>query len=289
MNPFARFASWWRDRSAPIEDSRGEEPAGVTIDAQGWIHGPGVIHMPSARGRGILYPRCVVRHGTATPWGTGAAIARSWRETYATHSAHVTIDVVTERTAEVKRWRDRGWNAEADQLAALAVGAGVIYQHRSLLDVAWHAAGSIGEGDAKEVTSGTVGGVGLNYVSIGIEMTCVGQVAKRLDSRWRGWLAGRGVGYGPIVPDEQVEASGGRNWHRYSPAALELEKQLDAALLARFPGLAGEVTITPSPYSVRRLGVGPLIRSAMQVGHVDVDPTRKTDPYPTGAQRGALP
>lgn len=294
MSVFARFATWWADRSLPpAEDHRGPEPEALFIDADGWLHGPGVIRMPSARGGASATlaagaPVCVVRHGTATAWGTGATIARSWRATYDTHSAHVTLDVIVAaaRDAEVRRWRALGWRAEADQLAALAPGAAVLYQHRSLLTTSWHAAGSV-EIDGKDVvTSGTINGSGLNAISIGIEMTCVGQVARKLDRRWRGWLHGRGVGFGPAVPDDQVQVIDGRAWHTYHPAALELERQLDAVLLTRFPALAGEVTITPSPYSVRRLGTKPTLQDAMQVFHCHVDPTRKSDPYPTGDERG---
>lgn len=296
MSIFAPFFSWWAGRAStllPQEDSRGDESPDLEIDAAGWIHGDGVIHMPSARGRpkyktvGGL-PICVVRHGTATAWGTGGAIARSWRASIDNHSAHVTIDVITqaEQAAEVARWRKLGWHAEAAQLAALPVGSAVLYQHRSLITTAWHAAGSIGKGEDKQVTSGTVAGLGFNDCAIGVEMTCVGQVARKKDARWRGWAEGEGVGYGPAVPDDQVETIAGRTYHRYPEAALAKERQLDEAMLVAYPQLRGEVPITPSAYSVRELGARPTVRPAMAVGHVDVDPTRKADPYPTGAARG---
>jgi hypothetical protein len=297
---FGSFASWWSERTrpqSPAEDMRGDEVPEFVIDAAGWIHGPGVIHMPSARGRAKYktmggLPSCVVRHGTATAWGTASAIARSWRATLENHSAHVTIDVVTkdEQAAEATRWRKLEWHTEAAQLAAMAPGGAVIYQHRSLLTTAWHAAGSVGEGENKQVTSGTVAGLGLNDCAIGIEATCVGQVARKLDSQWRGWKSGAGVGYGPAVPADQVQTLGGKSWHTYHPAVLEVERELDVLLLARFPSLAGEVTITPSPYTVRafkgELRAQPATRPAMAIGHIDVDPTRKADPYPTGAARG---
>lgn len=298
MSLFARFATWWSDTSraaAPHEDTCGSDPPGLDIDAAGWIHGDNVIHMPSARGRGMLPaggPTCVVRHGTATAWGTAGAIARSWRSSVENHSAHVTIDVITkaEQAAEVARWRKLGWHAEADQLAALPVGAAVLYQHRSLLAVAWHAAGSIEvtvAGKKEQITtSGTVNGQGLNQVALGIEMTCVGQLAQKKDAQWRGWAEGKGVGYGPAVPEDQVETVAGKTYHRYPSAALALERQLDEALLVAYPQLRGEVTITPSAYSVREVGARSVTRPAMAVGHVDVDPTRKEDPYPTGASRG---
>jgi N-acetylmuramoyl-L-alanine amidase len=297
IGSLSRFFSWWGDTAALAhlehEDSRGVEGDVLTIDAAGWIHGPGVIHMPSARGRGPLTspggePIAVVRHGTATAWGTAGAITRNWRETYDTHSAHATLDEIEKkaRDAEVARWRKRGWRTEAAQLAAMAPGDAVLYQHRSLLSVAWHAAGSDDVDGKKVVTSGTVGGLGLNDCSIGIEATCVGQVARGAGGHYRGWARGKGVGFGPAVPDNQVEVIGKRAWHRYPPAALELERRLDAALLARFPSLAGEVTITPSPYAAAKTGAKPVTRPAMAVGHIDVDPVRKSDPYPTGARRG---
>lgn len=297
MSVFARFATWWRDTAAMAhlehEDSRGIEDDALTVDAAGWIHGRGVIHMPSARGRGALtspagQPLCVVRHGTATAWGTAGAIARNWRETYDTHSAHATLDEIEKkaRDAEVARWRKLGWRAEAAQLAAMAPGDSVLYQHRPLLSVAWHAAGSVEIAGKKVVTSGTVGGFGLNDCAIGIEMTCVGQVARGAGGHYRGWASGKGVGFGPAVADDQVEIIGKRAWHRYPPAALEMERRLDAALLARFPQLGGEVTVVPSAYSVRKVGAKPVTCSAMAVKHKVVDPTRKDDPYLTGEQRG---
>jgi hypothetical protein len=256
--------------------------------------------MPSRRGGSAPTleagkPKGVVRHGTATAWGTGAAIARSWRDAFEEHSAHVTCDVIvpTLRDAEVKRWRDLGWTKEAAQLAELAPGAGVIYQHRSFLQGAWHAAGKTSAG---EITSATIEGMGFNASCIGVEMTCVGQVARKLDDQWRGWrandgdnVADEGVGYGPAVPADQVEVIGRKAWHRYHPAALEIERMMDAALIERFPSLAGAALIKPSTYTAKKLGhvsVTPILR--MAIGHVDVDPTRKEDPYPTGAGRGSF-
>lgn len=295
MSIFTPFLSWWAGRAStlpPQEDSRGDDPAELEIDAAGWIHGDGVIHMPSARGRAKYktvggLPSCVVRHATATAWGTGGAIAREWRRVVEPHSAHVTIDVVLEpsRTAEVKRWKALGWAKEAEQLAALPVGAAVIYQHRSFLEGAWHAYGALADA-TRTRTSGTIDGRHLNDISIGIEATCVGQVARKLDDRWRGWASGRGVGYGPAVTQEEVIVDERRSWHTYHPAVLAIETHLDALLLARFPSLAGEVTITPSPYAAAKVGAKPVTRPAMAVGHCDVDPTRKSDPYPTGARRG---
>jgi hypothetical protein len=258
----------------------------LTIDAGGWLVGPAVIRMPSRRGgTSVLLstqrPLGVVRHGTATAWGTGAAIARSWRDTFDEHSAHVTCDVIVEpaRSAEVKRWRALGWAKEADQLAALPIGAGVIYQHRSFLQGAWHAGSA---------SSGTIEGHGPNDATIGIEATCVGQVARKLDDQWRGWRAESGVGYGPAVPADHVETIGGKTYHRYHPAALEIERLMDAALLARFPSLAGTVGIKPSAVTKQRkrdgINAEPVLR--MAIGHDHFDPTRKTDPYPTGALRG---
>lgn len=265
----------------------------MTIDAGGWLIGPGVIRMPSRRGGTSLLlstqrPLGVVRHGTATAWGTGAAIARSWRAELHAHSAHVTCDVIVEpaRSAEVKRWRALGWGKEADQLAALPVGAGVIYQHRSFLSGAWHAGSA---------SSGTIEGYRPNDATIGIEATCVGQVARKLDDQWRGWrgddgdeVKDEGVGYGPAVPAEQVETIGGKTYHRYHPAALELERLLDAALLARFPSLAGHTRIKPSAVTKQRkldvINAEPVLR--MAIGHDHFDPSRKTDPYRTGARRG---
>lgn len=296
MISLLKFFSWWNanaalahldDEDLQVED---EGAQGLTIDAAGWIHGPGVIHMPSARGRGALSspggePLCAARHATATVWGTAGAIARNWRKFVEKHSAHVTIGVIVKRAqdAEVRLWRKLGWHAESAQLAALVPGDAVLYQHRSLITVAWHAAGST-DG---EVTSGTVNGLGLNYCSIGIEMECAGQVERDGAGAFRGWAREGGVGHGPEVPEDQVEIVGRRLWHRYPPAALALERRLDAALLARFPQLAGEVTVVPSAYSVRELKAKPVTRPAMQVGHVDIDPKRKSDPYPNGAGRGA--
>ena len=287
MDALRAWIDSWRSSPQVPEDLSGDT-ARIEIGHDGWLSPhPAVIRMPSQRGRGSILrgrdgiePLCVVRHGTATPWGTGAAIARSWRATVQPHSAHVTIDVVTEpsRTAEVARWRLAGWQAEAEQLEALPVGAAVLYQHRSLLEQAWHAYGSTGG----RRTSGTIEGHGLNVCSLGLEATCVGQVARRLDGRWRGWARGQGVGYGPAVPADQVQTIGIRTWHTYHPAVLDLERQLDAALLVRWPALAGDVTIDPAPDT----GGVPVTVPAMAVGHSDVDPSRKADPYPTGASRG---
>lgn len=296
MNLFEKLSSWWSERAAPrvAEDLRGPfreppSPPRLSIANDGWIEGDAVIRMPSRRGGASPLlsagtPVCVVRHGTATAWGTGGAIARSWRATSEPHSAHLTIDVITEaaRDAEVARWRKLGWPGSAEQLAAMVPGTAVIYQHRSLLTTSWHAYGST---DGQR-TSGTIDGQHLNTISIGIEATCVGQVARKLDGEWRGWKSGKGVGFGPAVPADQVQTIGTRSWHVYHPSVLALEADLDSVLLARFPSLAGDVTITPSPYTAAKIGAKPAMRPAMAVGHIDVDPTRKSDPYPTGDRRG---
>jgi len=296
---FGSVSRWWTDRViAPVDDHRGPDadppdPLQLVLGADGWLAGASVIRMPSARGGtspklAAGEPVCVVRHGTATAWGTGGAIARSWRAELDNHSAHLTIDVVVEaaRAAEVIRWRKLGWHQEAQQLAAMAPGTAVIYQHRSLFTTSWHAYGAIGG----QRTSGTVDGQHFNSISIGIEATCVGQVARKLDEQWRGWREGDGVGYGPAVPADQVRTIGGRSWHTYHPAVLELERELDVLLLARFPTLAGNVTITPSSYTSRVLQgefrAGSIVRPTLAVGHIDVDPRRKADPYPTGDSRG---
>jgi hypothetical protein len=299
MSLFASISRWWVDRSAaPAEDHRGPDadppdPPHLVLGADGWLAGAAVIRMPSARGGtspklAAGAPVCVVRHGTATAWGTGGAIARSWRSTVDNHSAHLTIDVVVEaaRDAEVARWRRLGWHAEATQLAAMAPGVAVIYQHRSLYATSWHAYGSTGG----QRTSGTIAGAHFNSMSLGIEATCVGQVARKLDPQWRGWREDDGVGYGQVVTAGQVRTIGGRTWHTYHDAVLDAERKLDVLLLARFPSLAGNVTITPSPYTARVLAgefrAGPIVRPALAVGHIDVDPRRKSDPYPTGESRG---
>lgn len=291
MSLLRRLLPWWPPAAPPADDLRGPEDVAVNLDGAGWLIGDGVIRMPSLRGGvsrmlAARVPAGVVRHGTATVWGTGAAIARSWRAKVEAHSAHLTIDVVLDpaRTAEVKRWRAAGWHAEASQLEARPAGSVVIYQHRALTTTAWHAYGRNADGVR---TSGTIdGGEHFNAATLGIEMTSVGRVAKRLDKQWRGWAAGKGVGYGPAVPDDQVVTVDGKSWHRYHPAALEAEREMDRLLRQRFPSLAGDALITPSEYAVGDIGAQPVLVPRMAISHKVVDPTRKDDPYLTGEGRG---
>jgi hypothetical protein len=290
MSLLRRLLPWWPPAAPPAEDLRGPDDGAISLDDDGWLVGDGVIRMPSARGgtssvMSQRRPLGVVRHGTATAWGTAGAIARSWRAEVKTHSAHLTFDVVltAARDAEVKRWRALGWHAEAAQLAALPEGAPVLYQHRSLFTSAWHAYGATPAGDR---TSATIEGRHFNAATLGIEMTSVGRVAKRMDKQWRGWALGKGVGYGPAVPDDQVVTVDGKSWHRYPPAALESERGLDRLLRQRFPSLEGDALITPSEYTAKRIGAQPVLVPRVAIGHKVVDPTRKEDPYLTGEGRG---
>jgi hypothetical protein len=144
-----------------------------------------------------------------------------------------------------------------------------------------------------------------NMVTIGIEVHTAGQVVRDA-GRWRTWSRKDGalVFHGAPIPDAEVEPDPrrpARGWHR--PTAYQL-RELETLLRA----LAGCPAVVPPP-APSQWGVTPsgrehlpswaprpglLIGGVPVVGHVSLDPARKTDPGPVLSRwlaelAGALP
>jgi hypothetical protein len=123
-----------------------------------------------------------------------------------------------------------------------------------------------------------------NLVSVGIEVHNAGLLV-RDRGQWRTWRrdSGRLVPIGAPIPDADVEPDArhrDRGWHRPTAYQLgELERLLAAiaacSLVRPWPvGWGVRPSGEPPPWAPRVLHYMPI------VGHVTLDPARKTDPGP---------
>ncbi len=254
-------------------DHHDEDPA-LVVDAAGWLQGPGVHRDTSPKwSKAPLLastgPVMVVSHGTATT---------------RLDSKGRPISVALLAAIRAHTGREASWHALIDH-------EGEIWQSISFHCGAWHA-GS--ESAARVLVGGRL--VPPNLCSIGLEYVNAGEV-RRVDAAWslkaqamepalaawRAWpFAGqrpsegapKGRGPGPVVPESELVTLGAKRWHGYTAAQFEARRRIGEALLLRWPRLADMVTLQHP--DGRRVTVG-----ALTCGHVDIDPRRKADPYPT--------
>jgi len=229
------------------EDEAPDPPAVLVVRPDGWLEGPGVHHDTSPKwSRSVRLerqgPDAVVQHSTATAWGTMPALLNAIRR---------------------KGGRDASWHACVDEF-------GDLWQSISFRRAAWHAGSASA---AKAEIDGKL--VPLNLCSIGIEVINAGEVRK-VGGVWRAWpFAGNDDrGPGPEIPDTQVVTLGPRHYHGYTSAQRMTCRRLWDAIRAAYPRVTRSVTLV-HPDGKRDTMRGDVI------GHVDVDPRRKSDPYPS--------
>lgn len=198
------FGSWLRSLFY------GQQPKQYEVGEDGWLTGPRVVRVPTARTSGPLrsvVPLGVVWHWTATGNGTAKTIANAWR-TRPTGDQHVgSAHLIIERDGTVYA------------LAPFSAGC-------------WHC------------IAGRIQGVKINHCTIGIEVVAVGRVAKKLDGYFRGWAKKLGVGYGPAVETSEVIQHRGRHYHWFSPAQQDAIRGIHAAILRRYPTMERNLSAT---------------------------------------------
>lgn len=239
------------------------EPPSLSIDADGWIHDerPGdaliVERIPSPRSS-ALHRDCkdgriegVMWHWTATGAGTSHGLAKR----------------ISKPVAEGER--ASSWHI------AIARN-GTIYQSVPLTRGSWHAGGATAFRFKRDVQQmilaggGKTGfqnrwalagshGIGANQLFCGVELENVGEV-RHVNGEWVGWPFKKDGAKSPVVPPEQVtNLVEGRRYQAWA------EPQVASAtmFLRAFRRWRPDVH-----------------RSMLEWGHVDVDPSRKTDPGP---------
>lgn len=119
-----------------------------------------------------------------------------------------------------------------------------------------------------------------NRVSVGIELHCAGGQLRLIGGEWRfveaGKMHGAPIPAADVEPDPQRP---GRGWHKLTPYQERMRALLHADL---------DAVMRPMPPGARAVSTGEAVpawgvpRRARFVGHVSLDPTNRSDPWPNG-------
>jgi N-acetylmuramoyl-L-alanine amidase len=180
-------------KAAAVEQPPAEQ---LTIDKDGWLHGPNVERIPSERHQKLATPGSdpegVVWHYTTTLGGTGLPLAKRI----------VKMPGVGERSAS--------WHLSIER-------DGKIYQSVPFRRGSWHAGGDTAKRFVRGVSGWQIAphGVSANSWAIGVEFVNGGQVRLVKDT-WRIWpFEEKSAG----VPAEQVRKSDdGKCWQSFTAA-----------------------------------------------------------------------
>ena len=242
--------------------------AALKIDADGWLVGEKVVHIPTTRGGYIWRMKDkrlggILWHWTATAWGTALAMARR---------------ISTGTGSSVHCWIEHD---------------GTIYQSAPFTKGTGHAGGATAMrckdvDDRIVIVNQAASPYSINSFALGIEIVNVGEVrlVVKEDSLWvkatpgdpravyMGWPYGKidaktgKSKKGPIVDEKYVQKARDPNgvwryYHDYTQAQVDAAERLCRACRAAYA----------------------LTDEAMSFGHVDVDPTRKADPGPLWSEK----
>lgn len=119
-----------------------------------------------------------------------------------------------------------------------------------------------------------------NVLTVGIEFHCAGGQLRRIANAWR--FVENGTMHGAPIPDADVEPDPqrpGRGWHKLTAYQLAMRAKLHAALDARMRAMPTGLHAVSTGEAVPSWGVP---RSTRFVGHVSLDPTSRSDPWPNG-------
>jgi N-acetyl-anhydromuramyl-L-alanine amidase AmpD len=230
------------------EDERHEDAAPeavVDLDVKdGWLEGPGVTRDTSPKhSRSPRLerkgPALVVTHCTSTLHGSAPALLKAIRR---------------------PDGREASWHILIDE-------HGGVTQSIPFTRAAWHA----GSASAARVDLGGLL-VSVNSASVGIELVNAGEV-RRVGREYRAWpFDGNATRKpGPIVPVTQTVSVGKRLYHAYTMQQVEAWRRVMRALIEAWPAIKQDVTLVARDGTRRAI-------PGWRVGHVDVDPARKSDP-----------
>lgn len=125
-----------------------------------------------------------------------------------------------------------------------------------------------------------------NLIAIGIEVHCAGGV-RLVSGEWR--LVENGVAHGEVLPASDVTPDPqrpGRGWHHITDAQ-------QAALRSLVASLRAHIAPMPAGWTTRSLGEAVPAwahhsGSPVVVGHVELDPTHRSDPWPEAYASGLM-
>jgi N-acetyl-anhydromuramyl-L-alanine amidase AmpD len=232
-----------QDEDERHDDDAPENVADLDV-RDGWLEGEGVTRDTSPKhSRSPRLerqgPALVVTHCTSTLHGSAPALLKAIRRADG---------------------REASWHVLIDE-------QGGIVQSIPFTRAAWHA----GSASAAKVELGGLL-VSVNSASVGIELVNAGEV-RLVGREYRAWpFAGSTTRKpGPIVPVTQTVNVGKRLYHAYTVQQVEAWRRVMRALLEACPALGHDVTLVAQDGKRRSL-------PGWRVGHVDVDPARKSDP-----------
>jgi len=239
------------DLAEPAEVSRVAAGPDWSIDPGGWIIGDKrVVRVPTVRTSKLATgggPVMLVWHWTATPWGTGAGIARRV-STYTKGDRASSMHSIIEHdgTFYILAPATKGTWCQGGATAMKFVKEGVF--RKDALGV------QVRSGERWAPSSDPKIGVSANALAFSFELVNLGEV-RLVNGRWRAWPFQPGS---PAVEEKDTVPKGKRRYHRFTTAQVESAARAARALV--------------QAYGLRR--------EDCRWTHQQIDPTRKTDPGP---------
>lgn len=234
------FASW---TAKTLHADHGDSPPErppLAIDEKGWLSGARVERFPSPRQQALATANSMPVFITSHWTATGPGSGRACAR---------------------RAMKMPGSGEHAGSWHILICRNGDILQSIPFRRGAWHAGGKSATKFAKTKAGqwlpSPVGKVSMNALGVGVEFEVVGEV-RQIGGSWMGWPFGRDGKKGPTVPENDIIAHGSRHYHTFSREQEDAAVRLWSALAREYP----------------------IDRRGASWGHVDLDPSRKSDPGP---------
>lgn len=227
-------------------DAADEDPP-IALDPDGWASGDAVFRIPSSRSQNLRTRDAAGPAPVGVVWHwTATGAGTGW--------------ACARRIAEAPRAGERSasWHT-------LITRQGEILCSVPFRRGAWHAGGPSAARFALKhkkwvITDGA--DASANALMIGIELENVGEVRPLEDGRWSGWPFGKDGKNGPIVAAADTVMRGKKRFHDFPAAQETAARRLLRAIIEAYA----------------------FDEKAVSWGHVDLDPTRKSDPGPVWRQ-----